>query len=150
VVRGSRPGKGRKASKGLKSLDQFDASEVIRIKNGELAAMVQRGNASKVQLTPVVPTAEHMDNAMRHVRKERLTNGEKERQRRLKIIEEEINRGGTTVNIKRCFLTDLRVSAEVYEEIRVRIIHDLELAAKRAEEAAIKRGSRTIQLQEVI
>lgn len=128
-----------KPPKGLKSLDQFG---ITAEKNTELAAVVKKASASRAALVMVMPKKELPT-------KERMTKDEVARQHRLKIIQNEIDRGGTTINVKRCFLTDLRVSADVYEEVRIRMIHELEVYARRAEGSAKYRGSKTVQIQDV-
>lgn len=128
------PLKKLKLPKGLKSLDQFG---IVAEKNAELATLIKKGSASKVALVLAMP------------KKERNTKEEVARQRKLKIIQDEIDRGGTSINVKRCFLTDLRVSADVYEEVRIRMIHELEVYGRRAEGSAKYRGSKTIQIQDV-
>ena len=129
-----KPFKKLKPPKGLRSLDQFG---VTAEKNVELATVIKKSSASKVSVVLTMP------------KKERNTKEEVARQHRLNIIQEEIDRGGTTINVKRCFLTDLRVSADVYEEVRIRMIHELEVYARRAEGSAKYRGSKTIQIQDV-
>jgi len=73
-----------------------------------------------------------------------------ERDRRIKVIDKEIKRGGSTINIRNCFLTDLRVSAEVIEEIRIRTIHELEAYARRAEDSARRKSRKTVIMEDVI
>lgn len=144
-----------KPPKGLKPLDQFGITTNDRMvdlakKNAELAAVVKKGSASKPSLLMIVPKKAHVERVQNQLQKERMTKDEVARQRRLKIIEAEIKRGGMTINLKRCFLTDLRVSSDVYEEVRIRTIHNLEVYARQAEESAKHRGSRTILMTDVI
>lgn len=150
---GPKPFKKLKPPKGLKSLDMFGITDnknaELAKKNAELAAVIKKGSASKVNLMLTMPKKEHVERVKDQIRKERNTKEEVARQRRLKIIQEEIDRGGTTINVKRCFLTDLRVSADVYEEVRIRMIHELEVYARRAEGSAKYRESKTIQIQDV-
>lgn len=139
---GPKPFKKLKPPKGLKTLDLFGITSNDKMvdeakKNAELVAVVKKGSASKATIVLTMP------------KKERNTKEEVARQRKLKVIQDEIDRGGTSINVKRCFLTDLRVSADVYEEVRIRMIHELEVYGRRAEGSAKYRGSKTIQIQDV-
>ncbi len=156
-----KPLKKLKPPKGLKPLDQFGICEAVfaaereaklMTQNERLATLNKKLTAGNTSLITTMPTKEHVERVKKAVQKERITKDEKKRQHRLKIIQKEIDRGGATVNVKTCFsgTTDLRVSADVLEEIRIRLINDLEVASRRAEESAVKRGSRTIQLTDVI
>lgn len=55
-----------------------------------------------------------------------------------------------TVNLERCFVTDLRVSSEVWEEIRARTIDSLEQLARSAETKAKRDGRKTILIQDIV
>lgn len=84
--------------------------------------------------------------------RKRRAKAELEREWRIKTIEKEHKLDGKskTINLQRCFLTRLRVSQEVWEEIRARTLESLCKWASEAEERAAKQGRRTIQIQDVI
>lgn len=144
------PLKKLKTPKGLKSLDQFGIiAEKNAEMNAELGTLIKKGSASKVAVVLTMPKKEHIERVKGQIQKERNTKEEVSRQRKLKIIQKEIDRGGRTINLTNCFQTELRVSAEVWEEVRIRLIHEAELFGRRAEASAKYRESRTVQIQDV-
>lgn len=64
--------------------------------------------------------------------------------------EHELDGKSKTLNIERCFLTDLRVSSEVWEELRARTVDSLEQLARSAEGKAQREGRKTILIQDII
>lgn len=86
------------------------------------------------------------------VKRKRRTKEELGQERRNALIAEEhaLDAKSKTVNIGRCFLTDLRVGTEVWEELRARTIDSLELQARIAEGKAKRDGRKTILLQDII
>lgn len=74
------------------------------------------------------------------------------REKRVKAIEKEHKLDGKsmTVNLKRAFISDLRVSQDVWEEVRARTIEWLEKWSRQAEEAAKRKGKKTIQMEDII
>lgn len=82
----------------------------------------------------------------------RRTRAEVKREKICALIEREhaLDGKSKTVNIERCFVTDLRVSNEVWEELRARIVDQLEQKAHLAEISATKDGRKTIKIQDII
>lgn len=84
--------------------------------------------------------------------RKRRAKTEIEREWRVKTIEKEHKLDGKsmTINLKRCFITNLRVSQDVWEEVRARTIERLEQWSREAEERAQKKGKKTIQMEDLI
>jgi len=86
------------------------------------------------------------------VRRTRRTRDEIGQEQRNALIakEHELDSTSKTINIGKCFLTDLRVSSEVWEEIRGHLIDWLEQKAGEAQAKAARDGRKTIQIQDVV
>jgi histone H3/H4 len=82
----------------------------------------------------------------------RRSKADRDRDRRIKVVEKEHKLDGKskTINLKRCFVSNLRVSQEAWEEIRARTIERLAAWAAEAEIRAVKKGKKTIQLEDII
>ena len=63
--------------------------------------------------------------------------------------EHELDGKSKTINLERCFLTKLRVSKEVWEEVRARTIDQLDQEAAMAEARALKSGRSTIMMEDL-
>lgn len=101
---------------------------------------------------PVVTVVPTVVPVLKKPRKPRKTRAELNLEWRNELIIKEHKLDGTskTINLERCFLTKLRVSKEVWEEIRAQTIDLLDLQATRAEERALKGGRATIMLEDII
>lgn len=64
--------------------------------------------------------------------------------------EHELDAKSKTINIERCFLSELRVANEVWEELRARMIDQLEQMARAAEAKAKRDGRKTILIQDIV
>lgn len=84
--------------------------------------------------------------------RKRRAKTELDREWRVKNIEKEHKLDGKskTINLQRSFLTKLRVSQEVWEEVRARTLENLCKWAAEAEERALKKGRKTIILEDCI
>ncbi len=100
---------------------------------------------------PVKAMPEKTEKKAKKPRKHR-SKTERDREWRIKVIEKEHKLDGKskTINLQRCFLTKLRVSQEVWEEIRARTLESLCKWATEAEERAAKKGRKTVILEDVI
>lgn len=119
------------ADKGKRTLDTFD-------KPIELVAATSDGKPNN---PPKV----------RKVRKTRKTRADRNQDWRNNLIDKEHKLDGKskTINLERCFLTKLRVSKEVWEEIRGQTIDRLDQLAQHAEERALRKGKKTIQMEDL-
>ena len=83
--------------------------------------------------------------------KPRKTRADLDQDWRNKLIDKEHKLDGKskTINLDRCFLTKLRVSKEVWEEIRGRTIDLLDQQAAAAEARALKTGRSTIMMEDL-
>ena len=84
-------------------------------------------------------------------RKPRKTRADLDQDWRNKLIDKEHKLDGKskTINLERCFLSKLRVSKEVWEEVRGRTIDRLDQEAGAAEARALKAGRSTIMMEDL-
>lgn len=84
--------------------------------------------------------------------RKRRGKAELDREWRIKVLnaEHKLDSRSKTVNLKRCFLTRLRVSNESWEEIRARVLERTCAWAVEAEKRAEKVGRKTILLEDLI
>lgn len=119
---------------GLEKFLIFDEAATLAVKEAEK------------QPPPVVPLPPKPKKA----KVERKSKNDVAREKRVKRTETEVKHGGCMINIKKCFHSELRIAAEVLEEIRTEEIDRLEVRSRLAEESAKKKGRKTILLEDIV
>jgi len=133
--------------------DEGKEKKVVHTLDNFLGLEPDSWKNSEKEPEPVkVVKAEKSEKAKAKKPRKHRSQAERDREWRIKIIEKEHKLDGKskTINLQRCFLTRLRVSQEVWEEVRARTLESLCKWASEAEERAAKKGKKTIQMEDVI